>query len=143
MTDGDGALRDAPDLQSPVLQRPVVMKANEKRVRRNFWRKLRRVLHAIPFAEEAVAAYYCALDPATPTRVKGILLAALAYFIVPLDVLPDFLLGLGFTDDATVLMTALSLIRAHMTPAHREKARDALERLKEDEGEGAPTDTRS
>lgn len=143
MANGDRAARDVPDLHSPELRRPVVMKANEKRVRRNFWRKMKRVLHAIPFAEEAIAAYYCALDPATPTRVKAILLAALAYFIIPFDVLPDLLLGLGFTDDATVLMAAVSLIRSHMTPAHRQKAREALERLEEDEAPPEPPEPRA
>ena len=60
----------------------------------------------------------------------GILLAALVYFIMPVDVIPDFLLGLGFTDDMAVLYTAISMIRSHMTQAHREKAKMTLEKLK-------------
>ena len=99
-------------------------------VREGFWPKMGRVLSRIPFAEEALAAWYCATDEATPARVKGMLLAALAYFVVPVDLLPDFLPGLGFTDDLTVLLTTLGLVRSHMTESHRESARRALEDLK-------------
>jgi uncharacterized membrane protein YkvA (DUF1232 family) len=102
---------------------------SEEMVREGFWPKLARVLSRVPFAEDAIAAYYCAFDPATPVKVKGILLAALAYFILPIDVLPDFIVGLGFTDDMAVLFTAINLIRNHMTPAHRDRAREALEKL--------------
>ena len=60
----------------------------------------------IPFAEDLAAAYFCAVDPATPSRVKGILFAALAYFVMPVDFIPDFITGLGFTDDAAVFAMA-------------------------------------
>ena len=54
------------------------------------------------------------------------MLAALAYFVLPADAIPDFIFGLGFTDDIAVLTAAITAIRAHMTPAHRAAARDAL-----------------
>jgi uncharacterized membrane protein YkvA (DUF1232 family) len=104
--------------------------SNEAAIARDFWPKLKRSLARIPFAEDVLAAFYCAFDPATPLKVKGILLAALAYFIIPFDVIPDFILGLGFTDDMAVLYTAISLIRSHMTQAHRDKAKQTLEKLK-------------
>jgi len=53
----------------------------ERTVRRDFWTALKQFAGRLPFVEDLVAAYYCALDPATPMRVRGILLAALAYFI--------------------------------------------------------------
>ena len=106
---------------------------NEERVRQGFWSKLGQVLANAPFAETAVAAYYCAFDQATPLKVKGILLAALAYFILPLDVVPDFILGLGFTDDMAVLFTAINLIRTHLTDEHRARARLALDKLRRGE----------
>jgi hypothetical protein len=48
----------------------------ERDVRRDFWTTLKRLAGPLPFVEDLVAAYYCALDPATPMRVRGILLAA-------------------------------------------------------------------
>ena len=104
--------------------------SNEAAIARDFWPKLKRSLARIPFAEDVLAAFYCAFDPATPIKVKGILLAALAYFIMPIDVIPDVLLGLGFTDDMAVLYTAISMIRSHMTQAHRDKAKETLDKLK-------------
>jgi uncharacterized membrane protein YkvA (DUF1232 family) len=100
--------------------------ARESRVRKGFWRTFRRALRFIPFSEELVAGYYCALDPATPPRVRAILLGALAYFVLPLDAIPDLLAGIGFTDDISVLVATLALVHAHIRPAHRDAARRAL-----------------
>ena len=104
--------------------------SNEAAIARDFWPKLKRSLARIPFAEDVLAAFYCAFDPLTPLKVKGILLGALAYFIMPIDVIPDVLLGLGFTDDMAVLYTAISMIRSHMTQAHRDKAKETLDKLR-------------
>jgi uncharacterized membrane protein YkvA (DUF1232 family) len=107
-------------------QLPAVMARNEKTVARGFWKKLLKVAGHIPFAEDAAAAYFCAVDPATPSRVRGILLAALAYFVIPTDVIPDFIAGIGFTDDAAVLAMAISLVSGQIRPEHRRRARQAL-----------------
>lgn len=115
------------ELQSEKIALPATLKANEKTVRRSFWAKLRKVAGHIPFAEDAAAAWFCARDKSTPTRVRAILLATLAYFVTPADLLPDWLPVLGFTDDASVLMAAIGLVKAHMKPHHREEARRALD----------------
>ncbi|HEX6144573.1 MAG TPA: YkvA family protein [Geminicoccaceae bacterium] len=94
-----------------------------------FWRKLRRSLARLPFAEDLVAAWYCALDRDTPPYVRTVLAGALAYFMLPADVIPDVLAGLGFTDDASVLAAAIAAVGRHMQPKHRQQARTALERL--------------
>jgi uncharacterized membrane protein YkvA (DUF1232 family) len=98
----------------------------EERVRSRIWRTARRAARHVPFMDEVLAGYYCALDPHTPARVRAILLAALAYFVLPLDSVPDFLLGFGFTDDIAVLMAALGAVRSNITEAHRAAARKAL-----------------
>jgi uncharacterized membrane protein YkvA (DUF1232 family) len=97
-----------------------------ERLRENFWRTAKKAARHVPFMEDVVAAYYCALDKQTPLRAKGILLAALGYFVLPADTIPDVIFGLGFTDDVAVLTAALAAIRAHLKPAHRLAAREAL-----------------
>ena len=97
-------------------------------VRRRFWRKLKRVVALVPFAEDLLAAYYCAFDRQTPRHVQASLLGALAYFILPFDVVPDMMPMLGFTDDAAVLATAIRMVASHITAEHREAARAALKR---------------
>ena len=99
--------------------------------RRDFWRKLRAVVARLPFAEELLAAYYCAFDRATPTQVKATLVAAIAYFVLPFDAIPDMLPVIGFTDDAAVLAAAIKLVASHITPEHRQAAREKLQELKE------------
>ncbi|MCB1377959.1 MAG: DUF1232 domain-containing protein [Alphaproteobacteria bacterium] len=103
---------------------------SEATVKRDVFPKLKRVLANVPFAEDVLAAYYCAFDPATPVKAKGILIGALAYFIMPVDMVPDFILGLGFTDDMAVLLAAFNVVRTHVTQNHRDRARTALDRLK-------------
>ena len=103
----------------------------ERRVRDKFWATARRAARQVPFMEDVVAAYYCAFDLNTPHRVRGILLAALAYFVLPADLVPDILAGIGFSDDASVLMAALTVVAAHIKPEHRQKAQDALKELGE------------
>jgi len=98
----------------------------ERDVRANFWNKMRSAAGCLPFMEDVIAGYYCALDPQTPPRVRGILLAALAYFILPLDTLPDFIAGFGFTDDIAVLTAAFAAVRGSITQAHRAAAKQAL-----------------
>src|SRR5215831_132178 len=102
----------------------------EARMQRDFWRKAARVAARLPFAEDLLAAYYCAFDRATPMHVKAALLGALAYFVLPFDFVPDILPFLGFTDDAAVLLTAVRMVAGHMRPEHRDAARAALERMK-------------
>jgi uncharacterized membrane protein YkvA (DUF1232 family) len=97
-------------------------------VRKRFWVKFKRVVTKLPFAEDLLAAYYCAFDKQTPRHVQATLLGALAYFILPFDFIPDMLPVLGFTDDAAVLATAIRLVAAHITPEHRDAARAALKR---------------
>ena len=95
-------------------------------LRRRFWRKLRVAFAQVPFAEDLLAAYYCAFDRQTPLPVKASLVGALAYFVLPTDAIPDVLPVLGFSDDAAVLAATVKLVASSIRPEHREAARDAL-----------------
>ena len=104
----------------------------ERKVLSDFWATLRRFAGQVPFVEDLVAAYYCALDPATPMRVRGMLLAALAYFILRSRFRPlTWILripGLDFTDDAAVLTAVFGQVSSHITPTHRAAAARALDK---------------
>lgn len=101
----------------------------EETVRRGFWGKLGRLAAQIPFAEDLLTAYYCAFDRNTPMHVRAALIGALAYFVLPFDVVPDMLPILGLGDDAAVLAGALKLVWSHIQLEHRAAARDALTEL--------------
>ncbi len=120
MSDSTGGKEIAPyDPQSHARDRG--------RVERGFWTKVRRTLGRVPFVEEAVAAYFCATDRNTPLQVKAILMGALAYFVVPTDMIPDFIAVLGFTDDAAVFYAALRMVAPYIQNQHRARARAALD----------------
>jgi uncharacterized membrane protein YkvA (DUF1232 family) len=108
-------------------------------VRARFKRKFKRVAARIPFAEDLLAAYYCAFDRQTPRHVQLSLLGALAYFVLPLDFMPDLMPLLGFTDDAAVLVTALRMVATNIRPDHREAARRALARGLDEDLDPKPT----
>ena len=101
---------------------------DQESVRRRFWHKFKRLAVKLPFAEDLLAAYYCAFDRQTPRHVQAALLGAIAYFVLPFDFVPDMLPILGFGDDAAILATALRMVATHITPEHREAARAAIER---------------
>lgn len=116
-------VRRTPDIE---ILGPEEASEQESRVRAGFWPTVKRAIRHIPFIEEVVAAYYAMLDPATPTRSRLILIGALAYFVAPLDFVPDIVLGLGFLDDASILMAAIAAVRSSIKDEHREAARRAL-----------------
>lgn len=124
---GGRALSDSETILHGEVLAPEA-KAQEKTVRGRFWRTVKRAARQIPFIDDVAAAYYCAIDRTTPARVRTTLLGALAYFVLPVDLIPDFIIGTGFADDVTVLFGAITLVRAHIRPEHREAAREALDK---------------
>jgi uncharacterized membrane protein YkvA (DUF1232 family) len=114
------------DVKFGEILEPEDEARREERVKSRFWATFRKAARHIPFADELVAAYYCALDRETPHHVRAMLLAALAYFVLPFDAVPDLLAMVGFSDDAAVLIGTIALVRSHIKPAHREAARQAL-----------------
>ncbi|WP_221930972.1 YkvA family protein [Telmatospirillum sp. J64-1] len=90
---------------------------------------MRKMVRLWPMATEILAAVYAARDPRTPMRAKAILLAALAYLFMPIDIIPDVLLGFGWLDDIAVLLAALKMAGPHITEEHRAKAQAGLGRM--------------
>ena len=114
--------------QEVTVYNPRKFERDRARVNNGFWPKIRRVARRIPFLGELLAAYYATLDPKTPLQVKAVLMAALAYFVLPIDVIPDFIAGFGFTDDATVLYAAIRSVASSIRPEHRSRAKQMLAR---------------
>ena len=109
---------------------PSVVKINEMRVTKGFWPKIQRTAARIPFADQALAAWYAARDPQTPIAAKGMIFAGLAYFVMPVDAIPDIFAGIGYTDDAAVIAALLATLGANIKRRHRDQAEEAVQRLK-------------
>ena len=92
------------------------------------WNKFQRNAVTIgrKLAEVGLTLWFCMTDKKTPLRIRLIILAALAYFLSPLDIIPDFIPGVGYFDDMGVLIWTTILVATHITPKHRAKARETI-----------------
>ena len=111
---------------------PAIQQVNEVRVQKGFWPKIRRTAARIPFARQVISVWYSARDPETPMAAKGIMLGGLAYFVLPIDAIPDVFAGIGFTDDAAVIAALIATLGTHIKRHHKDQADAALERLRDD-----------
>jgi uncharacterized membrane protein YkvA (DUF1232 family) len=105
--------------------------ADEAEFARKLWRRILAEAASLPFLEEILTAHYCAFDRRTPFYVKVILAAAIVYFVVPDDLVPDSLSLIGLADDAAVFGLAFKVVSSHIKPEHREAARATLARLRD------------
>lgn len=99
---------------------------------------LSRSAGKIPFAEDVVAMWHCALDESTPSKVKASIIGALAYLVLPFDVIPDIFVGLGYSDDITVLTAVIAMVTSHIKPEHRDRAKDTLSMKRSDDDDDMP-----
>ena len=115
-----------PDFAEAEVHLPVAMARHERLVRKKFWKRFLAVAGQIPFAEDVAAAYFCATDPTTPGRVRGIIILALAYFLLPFDIPATLFLALGLMGDAAVLAGTIRMVSRHIKPGHYQRAREVL-----------------
>ena len=92
-----------------------------------FWSTLKKAGGEV--VEKALVLYYVMKDPETPKSSKVIITAALAYFILPFDIIPDFIPLAGFTDDLAALATVMLKTSSEIKDVHREKARQKCKEL--------------
>jgi uncharacterized membrane protein YkvA (DUF1232 family) len=100
------------------------------------WRSVRlaRLIWKLPMYARVI--WGLVRDPRTPLPLKALLGAALAYLVMPIDLVPDAIPILGQADDLTVLLLVLDLFIAN-APAevrreHAERARNGTADLDRD-----------
>ena len=93
-----------------------------------FWQKCKRFARKAggEIVEKALWLYYTAEDKDTPKWAKATVFAALAYFVAPVDAMPDPTPVFGFTDDLGVLASAIVAIGMHVTPDIKKKAAEKM-----------------
>ena len=95
----------------------------------SFWAKLKRyaLVAGEEVVEKALQLFYAMQSPQTPKWAKTVILGALAYFIMPLDAIPDFVPVAGYTDDLGALAAAIATVHLYITEDVKAKARVALQ----------------
>ena len=96
-----------------------------------FWRKVAR--YALVAGRKtiltAITLYYCMRDKDTPAWARGIIMGALGYLVLPVDLIPDAIPVVGFTDDWAALAGAIAAVSFYVKDEHKEKAAEKVEKL--------------
>ena len=94
--------------------------------REGFWEKLKSYAKKIGGVGvyTALILYYLLEDERTPIAQRAIIMGALGYLILPLDLIPDMIMGVGFTDDLGALYAALQAVKLHLNEDHFERAKE-------------------
>ncbi|MEG4441691.1 DUF1232 domain-containing protein [Microcoleus sp. AT9_B5] len=94
----------------------------------SFWTKLKNfaLTAGREVVEKALTLYYTAQNPNVPAWAKTVVVGALTYFISPVDAIPDVLLGIGFTDDLGVLLTAIATVSVYISSETKEQAKQKM-----------------
>lgn len=103
---------------------------SEAKVREGFARKLARIAMDNPVVNLAHEAYRYMADLRVPVRYKVMVIAALLYFLAPIDTVPDWIPGLGYVDDFLVLSTILALVRKAIQGI-RDEAKEVIREAEE------------
>ncbi|EOX3944220.1 MULTISPECIES: YkvA family protein [Vibrio] len=119
------SVKSAPkDAKDQTMQAP-----DEK----TFWRKIKGSVKKAgeEIAVMGIKSWLAMADSNTSVRHKAILGGALAYFVLPTDMVPDVLAGVGFTDDMAALTLAANSVGNAITDEHEEQAREKLSSMTE------------
>jgi uncharacterized membrane protein YkvA (DUF1232 family) len=95
-----------------------------------FWQKLAQYARTAgrEVVEKALCLYYAARRPETPGWAKAVIISVLAYFIAPIDAVPDFTPFVGFTDDLGVFAGALAMVAMYIDDDVKSRAAATAER---------------
>ncbi|ABK50085.1 MULTISPECIES: YkvA family protein [Shewanella] len=102
--------------------------AEEQFTETGFWNKIKLFGRQAgrEVVERALWLYYAAQKPNTPKWAKSVIFGALAYFISPLDAIPDLTPLVGFTDDLGALAAALTMVMLYIDDEVKSQAADKL-----------------
>lgn len=96
---------------------------------KDFWQKLNHFGYRAgrEIVEKALWLFYAARRPETPVWARSVIVGALAYFVLPVDAVPDFVPGIGYTDDLTVLASAVGAVALFINDDVKRKTEDVLQ----------------
>lgn len=107
-----------PDIAMPIHSEQTVTEES-------FWTKVSAFAKSAgrQVIEPAVLLWIVLRKPQTPAWARATILGALAYFVLPIDTIPDCLPVIGFTDDLAVLVSAIAAVATHIDEGDRAAAR--------------------
>ena len=103
-------------------------KYSEKYSESALWDKIKGTIKSvgIELLYNALQLYYVTKRPDCPPHVKAGIIAALGYFISPLDLIPDMIPVAGFADDGGAILLALAHARTYIDDDIRQQAKNTI-----------------
>lgn len=106
---------------------------------KRFWRKVRRIAQKVggSVLKPVLLLFYMMKSDAVSLKDKAYIVGALGYFVLPIDIVPDFIAGLGYTDDLAVITLLIKYLKDNITPDIEMRAdakiRDLIEEKKKEQ----------
>ncbi|MCR2820030.1 YkvA family protein [Lederbergia panacisoli] len=96
-----------------------------------FWTKIQKISKragtSVVYA--VLLLYYALQKPEVPLKIKATIVGALGFFILPLDIIPDFAVGVGYVDDLSVVIFALVQVALYVDDNIKTLAKNKLKDL--------------
>lgn len=93
-----------------------VYRQQARQVNDRFEEKLERVGGSLRFAQDLIALFRYFMDPGVAWQRKTIVVAALLYFIIPIDAIPDLAPFVGYLDDFGVILAVTKYMSNELVP---------------------------
>jgi uncharacterized membrane protein YkvA (DUF1232 family) len=107
---------DSPVLKEKQFDTEEEIERGTEYVEERLWNKVEREGSKIRFAKDVKALYRYMRDKHVQWYRKSIVVAALIYFISPIDTIPDFTPLFGFLDDLGVIVAAIKFLGSEIVP---------------------------
>ena len=113
------------EIKAEEIENLDIEKYRDKYSEEGLWEKIRKNIAKIgvKVIYQALLLFYVAQSPNCPAKVKAGIIGALGYLISPLDLVPDIMMGIGYTDDAAMIAAALAIAQVYITDEIRAQAR--------------------
>ena len=113
------------EIKAEEIENLDIEKYRDKYSEEGLWEKIRKNIAKIgvKVIYQALLLFYVAQSPHCPAKIKAGIIGALGYLISPLDLIPDFMPGIGFADDAAAIAAAVALAQVYINDEIRAQAR--------------------
>ena len=131
MNEASAIENSSEEIEEVITLEIVDEKYSEDYSEESFWDKITSTVKKAGsgLIYKALQLFYAMQNPNCSMAVKGAIVAALGYFILPIDAIPDFILGVGFADDLVAIGAAVAMANIYIDDKVKQNAQDKMRDL--------------